>query len=391
VAGAAATDVAALDTSAGDGEGWTRSPIEGEFLIRRGLSALASVSTACVLFVSGVANAAPPTVTSVDQTNRHLIVSWTLAPGTSTDFIEVSASPDSDAFGFTNPLYSTSDPAPTSPYTSSAQFFPDTTYYVHVASCCTVESQDEFSAGVPITIRADQWPPTPPSLTSVGQVTRHVTAGWNADAGLTMLGIEVATNSQTDEDGSFLSQYVVDDDLLSEQARSYQSSVQLAPGTYYLHVSALDLNCVGPPVGFCPVLFSSTASLVVPADSPPPPPLRRPAPPADKITSFSALRCASTQKAGSLVVQASMPENGTITVGGTLNVPNAAKVFKLKAVSVNAPAGKTVKITVKLPSRVLKAVKKALKRHKKVKASLTITAKDGAGNKKAEKRAVRLK
>jgi uncharacterized repeat protein (TIGR01451 family) len=131
---------------------------------------------------------------------------------------------------------------------------------------------------------------------------------------------------------------------------------------------------------------AQTISTSPPLSVPPPP-----SPLADKVTSFASLKCASTQRAGGLVVQASMPENGTITVGGSVNVPNAARVFRLKAVSVNATAGRTVKITVKLAAKTLKAVKKALKRHKKVRANLTITARDGAGNVKGEKRAVKLK
>jgi uncharacterized protein GlcG (DUF336 family) len=46
---------------------------------------------------------------------------------------------------------------------------------------------------------------------------------------------------------------------------------------------------------------------------------------------------------------------------------------------------------VKLPNKALKAAKKALKRKKKVKAKLTITVIDGAGNTDSEKRSVRLK
>ncbi len=146
----------------------------------------------------------------------------------------------------------------------------------------------------------------------------------------------------------------------------------------------------------CPDLFSNILTVTIPPDpqpvraqSQPPPPL--PAPPADKVTSFATLKCASTQKAGNLVVQAAMPENGTITVGGTVSVPNASKVFKIKRVTVNAVAGKTVKIKVKLPAKALKATRKALKRRRKVKASLTVTAKDGAGNSRSEKRSVKLK
>jgi hypothetical protein len=56
-----------------------------------------------------------------------------------------------------------------------------------------------------------------------------------------------------------------------------------------------------------------------------------------------------------------------------------------------APAGKTVRVKLKLPKRALKAIARALERHKKVSANLTITAKDAGGNKKTEKRPVELR
>ena len=109
------------------------------------------------------------------------------------------------------------------------------------------------------------------------------------------------------------------------------------------------------------------------------------------MTSFSSLAVASSQKAGSLTVKATMPETGTITVSGTVSVPKASKVYKLSSVTANATAGQAVTLKVKLAKKTLKAVKKAIKRHKKPKASLTITAKDAKGNTKSEQRSVKLK
>jgi hypothetical protein len=86
-----------------------------------------------------------------------------------------------------------------------------------------------------------------------------------------------------------------------------------------------------------------------------------------------------------------MPENGTVSVRGTVNVPNASKVYKLKAVSVSATAGKTITVKLKLPKKALKAAKRALKKHRKVKAHLTLTAKDVSANIKVEKRVVKLR
>jgi hypothetical protein len=132
--------------------------------------------------------------------------------------------------------------------------------------------------------------------------------------------------------------------------------------------------------------------LTVPSD--PPPPLPQPPPPplpADTGTAFSSLKCASKQKLGKLAVQVAMPENGQVTVGGSVSVPNASKVYKLKSITVSASAGKTVTVKVKVPKKALKAAKKALKRKKKVQAKLTITVIDGAGNTESEKRSIKLK
>ena len=238
-------------------------------------------------------------------------------------------------------------------------------------------------------------PPAPPApvLTSVGHAARHLTATWTLGAGTENYFIEAATSQVTGPDGDFVD-WVLFDPVLGPNQTTYTSLDPLDPGHYYVHVAALDPLC--PIELFCPDLFSDTVLVTIPPDptprrsrlflpSPPPPP------PADKVTSFATLKCASTQKAGNLVVQAAMPENGTITVGGTVSVPNASKVFKLKRVTVNAVAGKTVKIKVKLPGKALKATRKALKRRRKVKASLTVTAKDGAGNSRSEKRSVKLK
>jgi hypothetical protein len=49
-----------------------------------------------------------------------------------------------------------------------------------------------------------------------------------------------------------------------------------------------------------------------------------------------------------------------------------------------------VTLRLKLPAKALKAVKKALKKPKKLKAKITITATDSAGNKKTELRTIKL-
>jgi hypothetical protein len=122
---------------------------------------------------------------------------------------------------------------------------------------------------------------------------------------------------------------------------------------------------------------------------PPPPPPK--CPPACDVVTFSVLKVASSQKLKKLAVRAALDEPGTISVTGTVSVPNASKVYKLKAVTVNVFVGATMTIRVKLPKKALKAARRALRRGKKVKAKLTVTARDRVGNQKAERRSVNLK
>jgi hypothetical protein len=259
---------------------------------------------------------------------------------------------------------------------------------VHVAAVpagCAPACVSQLSDTKPFTIPS----PPAPVLNLVRQTSRHLIASWSLAPGAEINFIEASTRQETDNSGDFLVENSALLDLLDPGATSYTSTEQLKPGFYYVHVAAYDPLC--PFILSCPDVFSNMLPVVIPPDSRPQQALVRPHAPADRVTSFSALKCASTQKPGNLVVRASMPEDGTITVGGSVSVPNAAKVFSLKAVSVRAAGGKVVKINLKTPPRILKAIRKALTRHVKVKASLTIIARDAAGNTKIEKRAVKIK
>jgi hypothetical protein len=335
------------------------------------------------------AQAAAPTNLVVSQSvPYHLSASWVLPAGTESHLLEASTSPvTSPDGGFASALVS-ADLLPAQTTYESPLIRPGT-YYVHVASVaagCAPTCANEFSDVKQLTI-----PPAPaPVLDSVGQSSRHLTASWSLDPPAENDFIEAATSPATYPEGDFLVENSVLFDFLDPGATSYNSTEQLPPGVYYVHVAAYDPQC---PIGFCNDTFSGTLQVTIPADAqanaaPPPPAVQAQI---DKATAFAALKVAAIQRADRLVVEAGMTENGRITVGGTINVPNASRVFKLRAVSVNAAAGKTRKIRVKLAKQTLKAVKRALKRHKKVRANLTVTAKDAAGNTKTAKRTVRLK
>jgi hypothetical protein len=376
-----------------DGFSEEGSETEGTGLFGRGCCSFALALAGCALFVSA-AQAAAPTLNSAGDSNRQITIDWTQGTST-TNSVEVSPTITTDSDGYFVDAVDVEDLASPGQFTTAIRFAPGS-YYVHIGGCvdpCDFASAVEFSSPVLVSVGTSLW--TPPVLTGLSQSGRRLQANWVNNSGYDMAGIEVAvTSGQTAADGFFLPDNYEFADGLDPSSVSYGSQIRFVPGLHYVHVVALDPDGVAPNGDAC-LLFSNVLSVNVPPDqqvgtgggAATPPPVVT----ADKVTSFKALQCASTQKAKSLVVQASMAENGTITVGGTVSVPNASKVFKIKTVSVKAAAGKTVSVKVKLAKKALKAIKRALKRHKKIKAKLTITAMDTTGNTKAEKRSVKLK
>jgi len=77
--------------------------------------------------------------------------------------------------------------------------------------------------------------------------------------------------------------------------------------------------------------------------------------------------------------------------GGRFNVPGAAKVYALKAASATIPTGGKATLKLKISRKAQKAIKSALRRHKTVKAKVTVTVTDAAGNRTIRTRVIRLR
>jgi hypothetical protein len=348
------------------------------------------------------AQAVAPVLTSVDfpTYRNHPTFHWSLPTGTkgtvqaialeTATSPEVGTEPLNDGYFLQDNVltFTTLDPTDTS-YTDLREYGPGT-YYVHVEGYNPDYTCSEgtcfpwvFSNILSFTIIA----PSPPTNLAVGQSSYHITATWTIPQGMQNDFIEASASPDVLSDGTFVDPAL--HDALTPAQSTYSSATTLAPATYYVHVAAAPAGCAQP----CVDEFSEVKQVTIPspaAPAAPAPPTSLPSP-VDNVTSFSLLKVATNQKASRLVVQVAMAENGTITVGGTVNVPNTSKVYTLKSVSVTAFAGKAVKVKVKLPKRVLDTATRALKRRKKVKANFTITARDVTGNKKIEKRAVNLK
>ena len=77
-----------------------------------------------------------------------------------------------------------------------------------------------------------------------------------------------------------------------------------------------------------------------------------------------------TQDVDKLGLTLLLDEIADVTVTGSVVVPGASKVYRIKKVTKRVAAGKRTRIALKVSKKVRKAIKKALKRGQKLKAKL---------------------
>jgi hypothetical protein len=263
---------------------------------------------------------------------------------------------------------------------------------------CTYALVLAIAALLPISAAAQAAAPTNLVVT---QSDRVVKASWTLPAPPPQMQtgyLEFSPTLATDEWGFFSDEAAIWYQIDGSDTTFDSSPTQFDPGTYYVHISAYDPTTCSPQNYSCTDEFSTPlVVLVVPPDAgpPPPPPVLIPTsalpPLPDTVTAFAGLSARKSQKVGKLLVRAAMGEAGTITAGGTVNVPKLAKVYRFKTVSAPAVAGASVTLRLRLPAKALRAVRKALARRKKLSAKITITARDTAGNKKTERRTIKLR
>ena len=106
---------------------------------------------------------------------------------------------------------------------------------------------------------------------------------------------------------------------------------------------------------------------------------------------LAGLPASQALSGGALGFSLKCSENCNWSVDGTVNVPGAARAFKLKRKSGSAKAGATVKLTLKLDRKTQAAVRKALAKGIKVTARVNLQVTDGAGNTRLVTRTIRIK
>jgi hypothetical protein len=91
-----------------------------------------------------------------------------------------------------------------------------------------------------------------------------------------------------------------------------------------------------------------------------------------------------------VAISVALSEAAALTVSGTVNVPGAARTLRFKTVRRQAQAGQRVTVKLKLSRKARGAVKAALRRGRRIKASVKVSARDSAGNTTTRRRSIRL-
>ena len=124
------------------------------------------------------------------------------------------------------------------------------------------------------------------------------------------------------------------------------------------------------------------------------PPLTTATPPAPADTTLEvlALRIARRQDVDSLSVVVRLAEAGTVTARARVRLRGgAARLFSSRRVTVQAAANRTYRLRLSLPTAAVHRIKRALRRGVRVRAKVTLTVSDTAGNSRTRSRRVRLR
>jgi hypothetical protein len=225
----------------------------------------------------------------------------------------------------------------------------------------------------------------------------HPTFTWCKLPRVQSLFVETATSDEVGVGGHFLQKNLLSFNVVGKQVTSFTDEYEYQPGTYYVHVGTDDPGVKHPDTP--DVEYSNVLSFqVLPgphvvgttAPCPPPPSDGGGGGVADKKAPVLSLSFPRVQHIDKLYVKVRTSEAATIKVSGTVSVRGASKVFRFKPKRLDLPGNASTKVPLKLAKKSLRAVKRALA-HRKLKAKITISATDAAGNRSAKKATLRVK
>lgn len=265
---------------------------------------------------------------------------------------------------------------------------------------------------------------TPPVLTpsGVGATGGLVSASWTLPQNVTSQFFEIAKYPDVNASGYFRQKLVrpgQPEDGAESQVRfgtlnSTQTSLTpsdptppLSAGTYYVHIAGHDSRHTGcpqiefsdiaevvigasgnatstgiaaPGTGVCTRIRGGGGGgggTVVPGDTTPP---------------TTQLRYSRRQDIDRLRVRARMSEPGTFTVRALVDVGGLlARIYNFKPARRKVTGGVLTTLRPRLSARNKRALKRAMRRGKRLRARITLTATDRAGNTKTQHATIRLR
>jgi hypothetical protein len=96
-------------------------------------------------------------------------------------------------------------------------------------------------------------------------------------------------------------------------------------------------------------------------------------------------------KAGTIVISVQSNEDCAARVQATVSTGGASKVFRSQLVTKRLVGGKRTKVTLKFRKGGVKAIRRALRRKKRLKANVNVSTQDRSGNRSSAKRSIKLK
>jgi hypothetical protein len=94
----------------------------------------------------------------------------------------------------------------------------------------------------------------------------------------------------------------------------------------------------------------------------------------------SGAHSARLSRSGAVAFRLTSSESATGTATGTISLPKGAKVVRFKRAGVRLTANRAVTVRLKLAKKDAARVRRALRRHARLKARITLAAHDAAGN-----------
>ena len=166
-----------------------------------------------------------------------------------------------------------------------------------------------------------------------------------------------------------------------------------------------DFNQLGDFVLYCDLHTYMTATVhvvepgsgSVPPTQPPPgdPPPGSGTAPAQDVTSplltLGGARLQNVVRQRAVVVKVQTDEPATLTATGTVSVPAAARLVRLRKATATTSGGRFVSMRLRLSRRGLAAVKRGLAVRRRLRASVRVAATDAAGNRAGDTRRIALR